>query len=163
MHDLKEPDEFGPHPDAVTWAVTDPAQYEKYLEGLNFRAADETWQADAKLAEAENSLAIQTLLILRADEMWDQALKPKVKVEVAPGFKLHGFLTSICPKEFSERVLDALLADSIELYFEKLDAGDHWGAQRVRWSMRGWMLWAVFGGAITGAFSMFRREKKSSD
>lgn len=91
----------------------------------------------------------------------DKATAPTL--EIAPGFKLHSFLTSICPKAFSERELDALHADAIELYYEKLQAGDKWGAIRVRWSMRGWMLWTVFGGFISGLFAMVRGKHKSSE
>jgi hypothetical protein len=81
----------------------------------------------------------------------------------APGFGLHGFLTSIVPKSFSERVLDPLLADSIELYFEKLDSGDRWGAWRVRWAMRGWLLWSVFGGALAAVFAALRGKRQPSE
>ena len=91
----------------------------------------------------------------------DKATAPTL--EIAPGFKLHSFLTSICPKAFSERELNALHADAIELYYEKLQAGDKWGAMRVRWSMRGWMLWTVFGGFISGLFAMVRGKHKSSE
>lgn len=90
-------------------------------------------------------------------------VKSTKKLEIAPGFKLHNFLTSICPKAFSERELDALHADSIELYFEKLNAGDEWGAMRVRCCMHAWMIWAVFGGAVSGIFAMIRGKYKSSE
>ncbi|WP_156955422.1 hypothetical protein [Polaromonas glacialis] len=85
------------------------------------------------------------------------------KLEIAPGYRLHNFLSSICSKAFSERELDALHADSIELYYEKLKAGDEPGAVRVRYSMHVWMIWAVIGGAITGIFSMVRGKQKSSE
>ena len=89
--------------------------------------------------------------------------KKAPKLEIAPGFKLHNFLTSICPKAFSERELDALHADSVELYCEKLRAGDIWGAKRVAILMRFWMLWTVLGGVVTGVFSMIRGKQKSSE
>lgn len=86
-----------------------------------------------------------------------------LKLEIAPGFKMLNFLSSICPKAFRERELDALHADSIELYFEKLRAGDKWGAKRVAIAMRFWMLWTVVGGVVTGVFSMIRGKQKSSE
>lgn len=89
--------------------------------------------------------------------------KKAPKLEIAPGFKLHNFLTSICPKSFSERELDALHADSVELYCERLRAGDIWGAKRVAISMRFWLLWTVLGGVVTGVFSMIRGKQKSSE
>lgn len=84
------------------------------------------------------------------------------KIEIAPGYRLLRVLGSICPPSFRERELDALHADAIELYVEKLDAGDKWGAWRVKWSMRGWMLWTVFGGAAGAVFSMVMGKHKPS-
>ena len=63
----------------------------------------------------------------------------KVKVEVAPGFKLHGWLSSLCPRSFKENVLDECLATGTLMYQEKLAEGDEKGARRVRWAMRFWM------------------------
>jgi len=84
------------------------------------------------------------------------------KIETAPGYGLHRFLASICPKTFRERELDALHADAIALYLERLDEDDKWGAWRVKWSMRGWMLWTVFGGALTAVMAMVLGKRKSS-
>jgi len=89
--------------------------------------------------------------------------KPKTKkIEIAPAYGLYRFLGSICPKALRERELDALLADSLQLYFEKLEEGDEWGAWRVKWSMRGWLLWAVFGGAATALTAMLLGKRKPS-
>jgi hypothetical protein len=89
--------------------------------------------------------------------------QPTPKLEVAPGFKLHGFLTSLCPKSFNENVLDEYLAAGTMLYQERLSMGDKRGAQRVRWAMRVWLLRAVFGGFITGAFLLITQFRKSPD
>lgn len=83
------------------------------------------------------------------------------RVEVAPGYGLHRFLSSICPPKFRERELDALHADALVLYCETLKRGDKWGARRVRWSMTGWMLSAVFGGAVAALGSILTGKYKS--
>lgn len=87
----------------------------------------------------------------------------KVNVEVAPGFKLHGWLSSLCPRRFKENVLDECLATGTLMYQEKLAEGDEKGARRVRWAMRFWMLRAAFGGFVTGAFMLLGRFGKTSD
>lgn len=92
----------------------------------------------------------------------DARLNGTSKIEIAPGFGLLRFLGSIVPRSFRERELEALHADAIELYFEKLEAGEKWAALRVKWSMRAWMLWTVFGGAAGAVFSMLVGKHKSS-
>lgn len=89
--------------------------------------------------------------------------KKKVKLEVAPGFKLHGWLSSVCPPSFKENVLDECLAEGTRMYQDMLAAKDFKGAKRVRWAMRFWMLRAVFGGFVTGAFLLWARWRKSSE
>lgn len=89
--------------------------------------------------------------------------KAKAKLEIAPGFKLHGWLSSVCPRTFRENVLDECLAEGTRLHQEKLAAGDLKGARRVRWAMRWWMVRAVAGGFITGAFLLVGALRKSSD
>lgn len=84
------------------------------------------------------------------------------RLETAPGYRLHRFLGSVCPPAFRKRELDALHADAIELYLEKLNAGDKWGAWRVKWSMRGWMLWTVLGGAAGAVISMVMGKHRAS-
>lgn len=84
------------------------------------------------------------------------------RLEVAPGYGLYDFLSSICPPHFRERELDALHADAIQLYLEKLQAGDNWGAWRVKWAMRGWLLWTVFGGAAGALLSVITGKSKPS-
>lgn len=135
------------------------------------------WAATIENMEAAGKQSVKfddanfsrVLLLSKTNEVLNElveSLKSKSAaptLEIAPGFKLHSFLTSICPKAFSERELDALHADAIELYYEKLQAGDKWGAMRVRWSMRGWMLWTVFGGLISGLFAMVHGKHKSSE
>jgi hypothetical protein len=49
------------------------------------------------------------------------------------------------------------------MYQDMLAAGDLKGARRVRWAMRFWMLRAVFGGFVTGAFMLLGRFGKTSD
>jgi len=70
------------------------------------------------------------------------------KIEVAPGFQLYGFLTSIVPKKFAERELAGMFADAQADYLERLAAGDFKAAKRIRYSMLTWMLWTVSGGSI---------------
>lgn len=89
--------------------------------------------------------------------------RAKAKLEIAPGFKLHGWLSSLCPPTFKENVLDECLAEGTRLHQERLAAGDLKGARRVRWAMRWWMVRAVGGGFITGAFLLVGALRKSSD
>lgn len=91
------------------------------------------------------------------------AKQSKPKLEIAPGFQLHGWLSSICPRSFKENVLDECLAEGTRMYQEMLVAGDLKGAKRVRWAMRFWMLRAVFGGFVTGALLLWGRFRKTSE
>jgi hypothetical protein len=95
-------------------------------------------------------------------ELLERRHRGEIELEIAPGFGLLRFLGSVVPRSFRERELDALHADAIELYFEKLDARDKWGAWRVKWSMRFWMLWSVFGGALGAAVSMLIGKQQPS-
>lgn len=102
-------------------------------------------------------------------ELWVDHLSPKkkavLKLDIAPGFKLHRWLSSCCPRSFKENVLDELLASGTFMYQEALAEGDVSAAQRIRYMMRFWMLRAVFGGFITGAFSLlnqFRRKQSEA-
>jgi hypothetical protein len=87
----------------------------------------------------------------------------KPKLDIPPGFKLHGWLSSVCPRSFKENVLDECLAEGTRMYQEMLAAGDFKGAKRVRWAMRFWMLRAVFGGFVTGALLLWGRFRKTSE
>lgn len=89
--------------------------------------------------------------------------KTRVTIERAPGYQLLGFLSKVCPKRFVERELSALHADGIASYYERLDAGDVRGAKLIKWSMRGWMLWAVIGGAVSSILRVFTGKTQPSE
>ncbi len=92
-----------------------------------------------------------------------QRKKPRVKIERAPCYQLLGFLSKVCPKRFVERELSALHADGLESYYERLDAGDSRGAAVIKWSMHGWILWAVMGGAVSSILRAFTGKTQSSE
>ncbi|MCK4135732.1 hypothetical protein [Ralstonia pseudosolanacearum] len=112
-----------------------------------------TWSRSKFAKGALDSLRVEVGHQLSPDEH---------KIEIAPGFRLHRLLGHICPPAFRERELDALHADALALYLEKLAAGDKWGALSVKWAMRGWLLWTVFGGAVSAFVSILTGKQKSS-
>nr|WP_317623810.1 hypothetical protein [Acidovorax sp. SUPP3334]BDH38376.1 hypothetical protein AVHM3334_23255 [Acidovorax sp. SUPP3334] len=91
------------------------------------------------------------------------APKAAIKLEIAPGHTLHRWLSSCCPRRFKENVLDELLATGTLMYQEALAAGDSRAAFRTRYAMRFWMLRAVFGGFVTGAFSLLGQFRRKSE
>lgn len=85
------------------------------------------------------------------------------RLEVAPGFALHHWLSSVCPRSFKENVLDELLSTGTLMYQEALARGDEIAARNVRWAMRLWMLKAVLGGFVTGAFLLLAQFRRKSE
>lgn len=84
-------------------------------------------------------------------------------LEIAPGFALHKWLSSFCPRTFTENVLDELLSTGTLMYQEALARGDVSAARNVRWAMRFWMLKAVLGGFVTGAFLLLAQFRRKSE
>lgn len=112
------------------------------------------------LAQRETDEALK-LIVERAT--LKATVKPAPKVEIAPGFALHRWLGTFCPRRFRENVLDELLATGTMMYQEALAEGDVAAARRIRWAMRFWMLKAVFGGFVTGAFSLLGQFRQKSE
>lgn len=93
----------------------------------------------------------------------EAAVKVAPRIEIAPGFALHRWLSSCCPRSFKVNVLDELLATGTFMYQEALAEGDLVAARRIKWAMRFWLLRAVFGGFVTGAFSLLGRLRRKSE
>lgn len=111
---------------------------------------------------SEKYASIDSRAQLLIDNLEEQLHTPP-RIEIAPGYRLHGFLSTLFPKSFTEKFLDELLGDGEVLYQERLAARDYAGAARVKWAMRFWMLKACFGGTITAVIALFTGGHRRSE
>lgn len=135
--------------------------------GTQSEQADSNAAKNIRIISLQMERELASKLVKDAvDELYarieQRQLGDRYRIEIAPGYSLHRLLGSICPPAFRERELDALHADAVALYLEKLVEGDKWGALRVKWAMRGWLLWTVFGGAVNAVVSLIMGKHKPS-
>lgn len=79
------------------------------------------------------------------------------------GNSLKNVFALFCPPAFVKRELDALVADGEELYLEHLKAGNKRSAALVKVAIHCWLIWSVFGGAISVVMSAVMGKMKSRD
>lgn len=87
----------------------------------------------------------------------------KPQFEVPPGFKLAKFLGDHCPKNFRERVIEALHAENTEAYFQAVKTGDTAREKRIKRMMKYWLIWATISGVVSWAFGKLSLKVGSGD
>ncbi len=97
----------------------------------------------SEVAELTVHRALQELAAVTKSMKRMPPTTARLAVEIAPGFGLHRWLSSCCPRSFKENVLDELLATGTLMYQEALAERNYSAARRVRWAMRFWMLRAM--------------------
>lgn len=170
---MSEPNKETIAGDRIIIEPLDPEASKKVIVTIKSRVADLTHELvqAANYDDEMNAIFVEKVLaaiwskmhLRAADAVSSELNSPRIKIERAPGYQMFSFLAKVCPKRFVDRELSALHADGIAAYNERLDAKDFRGAAMVKWSMRGWMLWAVVGGAVSSFLRIFTGKAQSSE
>ncbi|RRH80807.1 hypothetical protein EH244_29905 [Variovorax beijingensis] len=78
------------------------------------------------------------------------------KIEVVPGYGFGRLLGSFLPRKFREQVVEALLAEAMQDYYEACEAGDEARIKRLRYMVPVWLFCSVFAGAISTIFGALK-------
>jgi hypothetical protein len=81
------------------------------------------------------------------------------KIEVVPGYGFGRLLGSFLPKKLREHVLEPLLADAMQDYYDACEARDETRVKRIRYMVYIWMLGAVFRGTFFTILGVLKASK----